>query len=142
MLSRSLGKQGMNKKVFTRFSQKLLLLGKGKSFYLSEVFILEKLQLFQFFLYLKSTIVQIFWLRSLISHSAFHLCMTVFYLLFFSIVLLVYFTFQFILMILTSVPCITICHDLDKGTMVNHDLARLTMIIASVPWLRTLGIVW
>ena len=32
-----------------------------------------------------------------------------------------------------------ICHDLDKGTMVNHDLARLTMIMASVPWLRTLG---
>ena len=23
--------------------------------------------------------------------------------------------------------------------MVNHDLARLTMIVASVPWLRTLG---
>ena len=136
----------MNKKIFTRFSQKLLLLEKGKSFYLSEVFMLEKFQFFQFFLYLKSTIVQIFWLRSLISHSAFHLCMTVFYLpvLFtiFSIVLLVYFTFQFILMILTSVPCITICHDLDKGTMVNHDLARLTIIMASVPWLRTLGIVW
>ena len=23
--------------------------------------------------------------------------------------------------------------------MLNHDLARLTMIMASVPWLRTLG---
>ena len=32
-----------------------------------------------------------------------------------------------------------ICHDLDKGTMVNHDLARFTMIMARVPWLRTLG---
>ena len=42
-------------------------------------------------------------------------------------------------MILASVPCIMISHDLDKGTMVNHDLARLTMIMASVPWLRTLG---
>ena len=42
-------------------------------------------------------------------------------------------------MILTSVPCIMICHDLNKGTMVNHDLARFTMIMASVPWLRTLG---
>ena len=30
-------------------------------------------------------------------------------------------------------------HDLDKGTVVNHDLARLTMIMASVPWLRVLG---
>ena len=39
-------------------------------------------------------------------------------------------------MILTSVPRIMICRDFDKGTMVNHDLAR---IIASVPWLRTLG---
>ena len=45
-------------------------------------------------------------------------------------------------MILTSVLCIMISHDLDKGTMVNHDLARLTMIIASVPWLRTLGSVY
>ena len=43
-------------------------------------------------------------------------------------------------MILTSVPCIMICHNLDKCTMVNHDLATLTMIMASVPWLRTLGI--
>ena len=42
-------------------------------------------------------------------------------------------------MILTSVPCIMIYHDLDEGTKVNHDLARLTMIMASVPWLRTLG---
>ena len=32
-----------------------------------------------------------------------------------------------------------ICHDLDKGIMVNHDLARLTMTMASVPLLRTLG---
>ena len=32
-----------------------------------------------------------------------------------------------------------ICHDLDKGTMVNHDLAALTMIMASVPWVRTLA---
>ena len=46
---------------------------------------------------------------------------------------------QDLAMILTSVPCIMICHDLDKGTMVNHDLARLPMIMASVPWLRTLG---
>ena len=45
----------------------------------------------------------------------------------------------YLAMILPSVPCIMICHDLDKGTMVNHDLARLTMIMASVPWLRTLG---
>ena len=44
-----------------------------------------------------------------------------------------------LVMILTSVPCIMICHDLDKGTMVNHDLARLNMIMARVPWLRTLG---
>ena len=44
-------------------------------------------------------------------------------------------------MILASVPGIMISHDLGKGTMVNHDLARLTMIMASVPWLRTLGIV-
>ena len=43
-------------------------------------------------------------------------------------------------MIVTSIPCIMICHDLDKGTMVNHDLARFTMIMASVPWLRTLSI--
>ena len=42
-------------------------------------------------------------------------------------------------MILTSVPCIMICHDLDKGTMVNHDLARFTKILTRVPWLRTLG---
>ena len=39
-------------------------------------------------------------------------------------------------MILTSVPCIMICHDLDKGTTVNHDLARFTMIIARVAWLQ------
>ena len=45
---------------------------------------------------------------------------------------------QDLAMILTSVPCIMICHDLDKGTMVNHDLARFTMIMARVPWLRTL----
>ena len=45
----------------------------------------------------------------------------------------------YLAMILTSVPCIMICHDLDKGTMVNHDLARLTMIMTNVPWLRTLG---
>ena len=32
-----------------------------------------------------------------------------------------------------------ICHDLDKGTMVNHDLARFTMIMARVLWHRTLG---
>ena len=32
-----------------------------------------------------------------------------------------------------------ISHDLDKGTMVNHDLARLTMILASVECLRLLG---
>ena len=42
-------------------------------------------------------------------------------------------------MILTIVPCIMMYHDLDKGTMVNHDLARLTMIMANYPWLRTLG---
>ena len=42
-------------------------------------------------------------------------------------------------MILTSVPCIVISRDLDKGTMVNHDLARLTMILASVACLRSLG---
>ena len=42
-------------------------------------------------------------------------------------------------MILISVPCIMICHDLDKGTMANHDLARLTMILASVACLRSLG---
>ena len=41
---------------------------------------------------------------------------------------------QDLAMILTSVPCIMICNDLDKGTMVNHELARFTM----VPWLRTL----
>ena len=46
----------------------------------------------------------------------------------------------YLAMILTSVPCIMICHNLDKCTMVNHDLARLTIIMASVPWLRTLGI--
>ena len=34
-------------------------------------------------------------------------------------------------MIMASVPCIMIYHDLDKGTMVNHDLARFTMIMAS-----------
>ena len=42
-------------------------------------------------------------------------------------------------MILTRVPCIMISHDLDKGTMVNHDLARLTMILASVTCVRSLG---
>ena len=42
-------------------------------------------------------------------------------------------------MILTSVPCIMISHDLDKGTMVNHDLARLTMIMASVACHGSLG---
>ena len=42
-------------------------------------------------------------------------------------------------LILTSVPCIMISHDFDKGTMVNHDLARLTMILASVACLRSLG---
>ena len=42
-------------------------------------------------------------------------------------------------MILTSVPCIMICHDLSKGTLVNYDLATLTIIMAIVPWLRTLG---
>ena len=36
----------------------------------------------------------------------------------------------YLVMILTSVPCIMISHDLDKGTMVNHNLARLTMIKA------------
>ena len=41
--------------------------------------------------------------------------------------------------IMTSVPYIMISYDLDKGIMVNHDLARLTMIMASVSWLRTLG---
>ena len=41
--------------------------------------------------------------------------------------------------ILTSVLCIMICHVLDKGTMVNHDLARFTMIMTRIPWLRTLG---
>ena len=47
---------------------------------------------------------------------------------------------QDLAMILTSVPCTMFCHDLDKGTMVNHDLARfITMIMARVPWLRTLG---
>ena len=45
----------------------------------------------------------------------------------------------YLAMILTSDPCIMICRDLDKGTMVNHDLARLTIIMASVLWLRTLG---
>ena len=48
---------------------------------------------------------------------------------------------QGLVMISTSVPCVMICHDLDKRSMVNHDLARLTMIMASVvPWLPTLGI--
>ena len=47
---------------------------------------------------------------------------------------------HYLAMILISVPCIMICHDLEKGTMVNHDLARITMIMASVPWLRILGI--
>ena len=42
-------------------------------------------------------------------------------------------------MILTNVPFIMICHNIDMGTMVNHDLARLTMITSSAPWLRTLG---
>ena len=44
-----------------------------------------------------------------------------------------------LVMILTSVPCIMMYHDLDKGTMVNHDLARFIMIMARVPWLRALG---
>ena len=39
---------------------------------------------------------------------------------------------------LTSVPCIMICHVLHKATIVHHDLARLTMIMTSVPWLRHL----
>ena len=43
-------------------------------------------------------------------------------------------------MILSSVLCIIICHDLDKGTMVNHDSARLTMIMESGSWLRTLQV--
>ena len=29
-------------------------------------------------------------------------------------------------------------HELDKGTIFNHDLARFTMFMARVPWLRTL----
>ena len=39
----------------------------------------------------------------------------------------------------TSIPCIMISHDLGKGSMVNHELATLTMILASVPCLRSLG---
>ena len=46
---------------------------------------------------------------------------------------------QDLVMILTSVPYIMICHDIDKDTMVNYDIARFTMIMARVPWLRTLG---
>ena len=46
---------------------------------------------------------------------------------------------QDLIMILTSVPCIMICHDLDKGTMVSHDSAKIIMITASVPWLQTPG---
>ena len=46
---------------------------------------------------------------------------------------------QDLAMIMTSVPCIMICHDLEKVTIVNHDLARFAMIMARVPWLRTLG---
>ena len=45
----------------------------------------------------------------------------------------------YLVKILTSVPCFMICHDRDKGTMVKHDLARFTMVMARVPWLRTLG---
>ena len=41
-------------------------------------------------------------------------------------------------MILTSVPCIMISLDLDKG-MINHHLARLTMILATIACLRSLG---
>ena len=48
-------------------------------------------------------------------------------------------SYQDLAMILTSVPCIMICHDLDKGTMVTHDSARLTMILESVACLRSLG---
>ena len=48
---------------------------------------------------------------------------------------------QDLAMNLTSVSCIMISHDLDKGTMVNHDLARLTMTLASVACLRSLGFV-
>ena len=47
---------------------------------------------------------------------------------------------QDLAMIVTSIPFIMICYDLDKGTMVNHDLARLTMIMARVQWLRRLGL--
>ena len=36
-------------------------------------------------------------------------------------------------MFLTRVACIMICYDLDRGTMVNHNLARLTIIMASNP---------
>ena len=46
---------------------------------------------------------------------------------------------QDLAMILTSFPCIMICHDLDKDTMVNHYLGRFTMIMTRVPWLPTLG---
>ena len=46
---------------------------------------------------------------------------------------------QDLAIILASVPYIMIWHDLDKGTMVNHDSARLTMIMAGVSWHRTLG---
>ena len=42
-------------------------------------------------------------------------------------------------MILTSVGCIMICHARDKSNIFNHDLARLTMIMAAVPLLGTLG---
>ena len=45
----------------------------------------------------------------------------------------------YLAMILPNVPCIMICNDVGKDTMVNHDLTRLTMIMANVPWLRTLG---
>ena len=48
-------------------------------------------------------------------------------------------SFHDLAMILTSVPCIMVCHDFDKGTIVKHDLARFTMIMARVPWFRTLG---
>ena len=33
----------------------------------------------------------------------------------------------YLAMILTSDPCIMICHDLDKGTMVNHDNDKRSM---------------
>ena len=40
-----------------------------------------------------------------------------------------------------QLTCLTmvIFHDLDKRSMVNNDLARLTIILASVACLRSLG---